>query len=272
MGHAEVGEYAVEIGRADFGGVALGRLRRRALRARVDRDHALGRPEVCQLLRPEIRWQAPTRDQNQRVVRLGRAGLQVMDLNGSDRRGSLSDLEQGDCDILQHMTGIVYVNGQFVDRDQAVVSVNDRGFVFGDGVYEVTRSRDGVLLEVDRHVRRLERSLAGLDLVYSPSELVAISLRLLRDNGLARGEATVYWQVTRGAAPRTHQFPPAGTPVTVYASASPFTPLHDKGLRESALFYWLTSVGRGVISRRSTCCPMCWPSRRPWPRACTRRS
>ncbi len=126
------------------------------------------------------------------------------------------------------MTGIVYVNGQFVDRDQAVVSVDDRGFVFGDGVYEVTRSRDGVLLEVDRHVRRLERSLAGLDLVYSPSELVAISLRLLRDNGLARGEATVYWQVTRGAAPRTHQFPPAGTPVTVYASASIFTPLHDK--------------------------------------------
>jgi len=126
------------------------------------------------------------------------------------------------------MTGIVYVNGQFLDRDQAVVSVDDRGFVFGDGVYEVTRSRDGVLLEVDRHVRRLERSLAGLDLVYSPSELVAISLRLLRDNGLARGEATVYWQVTRGAAPRTHQFPPAGTPVTVYASASIFTPLHDK--------------------------------------------
>jgi D-alanine transaminase len=123
----------------------------------------------------------------------------------------------------------VYLNGKFVDRGDAVVSVDDRGFVFGDGVYEVTRSRDGVLLEVDRHVRRLERSLAGLDLVYSPSELPAISLRLLRDNGLARGEATVYWQVTRGAAsPRTHQFPPAGTPVTVLASASIFTPLHDK--------------------------------------------
>jgi len=127
------------------------------------------------------------------------------------------------------MTGTVYVNGQFLDRDEAVVSVDDRGFVFGDGVYEVTRSRDGMLLEVDRHVRRLERSLAGLDLAYSPAELPAISLRLLRDNGLARGEATVYWQVTRGAAsPRTHQFPPAGTPVTVLASASPFTALHEK--------------------------------------------
>ncbi|HSY83825.1 MAG TPA: aminotransferase class IV [Gemmatimonadaceae bacterium] len=123
----------------------------------------------------------------------------------------------------------VYLNGKFVDRGDAVVSVDDRGFVFGDGVYEVTRSRDGVLLEVDRHVRRLERSLAGLDLAYSPADLPAISSRLLRDNGLARGEATVYWQVTRGAAsPRTHQFPPVDTPVTVYASASIFTPLHDK--------------------------------------------
>jgi D-alanine transaminase len=127
------------------------------------------------------------------------------------------------------MSGLVYLNGAFVDRDEAKVSVDDRGFVFGDGVYEVTRSRDGVLLEVDRHVRRLERSMAGLDLHYSPADLPAISLRLLRENTLARGEATVYWQVTRGAAaPRTHQFPPAGTPVTVYASASPFTPLHEK--------------------------------------------
>src|SRR5579862_8526235 len=124
---------------------------------------------------------------------------------------------------------VVYLNGAFVDRDEATISVDDRGFVFGDGVYEVTRSRDGVLLEVDRHVRRLERSLAGLDLSFSPADLPSISLRLLRDNGLARGEATVYWQITRGAAaPRTHQFPPAGTPVTVYASASPFAALHDK--------------------------------------------
>jgi D-alanine transaminase len=127
------------------------------------------------------------------------------------------------------MSGIVYLNGAFVDRADAKVSVDDRGFVFGDGVYEVTRSLDGVLLEGDRHVRRLERSLAGLDLSYSPADLPGISLRLLRDNGLQRGEATVYWQITRGAAsPRTHWFPPAGTPVTIFASASPFTSLHDK--------------------------------------------
>jgi D-alanine transaminase len=124
---------------------------------------------------------------------------------------------------------LVYLNGAFVDHVDAKISVDDRGFIFGDGVYEVTRSRDGALLEVDRHVRRLERSLAGIDISFSPSDLPAVSLRLLRENNLARGEATVYWQVTRGAAaPRTHQFPPAGTPVTVYASASSFTSLHEK--------------------------------------------
>ena len=124
---------------------------------------------------------------------------------------------------------LVYLNGAFVDHVDAKISVDDRGFIFGDGVYEVTRSRDGALLEVDRHVRRLERSLAGIDISFSPSDLPAVSLRLLRENNLARGEATVYWQVTRGAAaPRTHQFPPASTPVTVYASAGSFTSLHEK--------------------------------------------
>src|SRR5579862_1637756 len=123
----------------------------------------------------------------------------------------------------------VYLNGRYVDRGEAVVSVDDRGFVFGDGVYEVTRARDGILLEVDRHARRLEKSLAGLEISYSSADLPAISQRLLRDNNLARGDATVYWQVTRGAAaPRAHWFPPTGTPVTVYASATPFAPPHDK--------------------------------------------
>lgn len=123
----------------------------------------------------------------------------------------------------------VYLNGRYVDRDDAVISVDDRGFVFGDGVYEVTRARDGVLLELDRHVRRLERGLTALDIAYAPADLPAISLRLLSENALTRGDATVYWQVTRGAArPRTHWFPPAGTAATVYASATSFSPPNEK--------------------------------------------
>ncbi len=125
------------------------------------------------------------------------------------------------------MTALAYLNGRYVDRRDAVVPVDDRGFLFGDGVYEVTRARDGVLLELERHVRRLRRGIAGLALDFSPDDLPTISQKLLRDNGLTRGDALVYWQITRGAAsPRTHQYPPAGTPVTVYANAAAFVVPH----------------------------------------------
>jgi D-alanine transaminase len=126
---------------------------------------------------------------------------------------------------------LVYLNGRYVPRNEAVVSVEDRAFLFGDGVYEVTRTINGTLIEAARHVRRLERGLAGLSLPFTPAqaaELLGVSARLLAENGLMTGESLVYWQVTRGAAPRLHQFPPAGTPPTVYASAAAFTPPHAK--------------------------------------------
>jgi D-alanine transaminase len=129
------------------------------------------------------------------------------------------------------MPDIVYLNGQYVPRREALISVEDRAFLFGDGVYEVTRTVGGTLIESARHLRRLERGLAGLSLPFSPTEargLLAISERLLADCGLTKGEALVYWQVTRGAAPRAHPFPPATVPPTVYASAVAFTPPHDR--------------------------------------------
>jgi D-alanine transaminase len=129
------------------------------------------------------------------------------------------------------VSDVVYLNGQYVPRREAVVSVEDRAFLFGDGVYEVTRTVGGTLIESARHLRRLERGLAGLSLPFSPADargLLAVSERLLAECGLTTGEALVYWQVTRGAAPRAHQFPPATTPPTVYASASAFTPPHDR--------------------------------------------
>ena len=117
----------------------------------------------------------------------------------------------------------VYLNGTYLDRAAAKISVDDRGFLFGDGVYEVTRARDGVLFEWDRHRRRLERGLEGLSIAVVAGVLeglAEISERLLRDNGLESGDATVYLQITRGVAQRTHYFPPAGTPPTVFLSAS----------------------------------------------------
>jgi D-alanine transaminase len=121
---------------------------------------------------------------------------------------------------------LVYLNGEYLPKSEAKVSIDDRGFVFGDGVYEVTRAVDGRLFREDAHWARLEHGMAELRI--SPAgkvsrELVReVSKNLLRDNDLTRGHATIYLQVTRGCAPRTHWFPPDDTPCTVYLSASPF--------------------------------------------------
>ena len=122
---------------------------------------------------------------------------------------------------------LVYLNGDFVPKAEARLPVDDRGFLFGDGIYEVTRAVDGRLFEVDRHLERLRNGAAALALPLTAAtvaEMPAIWERLLAANGLTTGEAMVYLQVTRGAAPRTHQFPPAGTPPTIFASASPLLP------------------------------------------------
>lgn len=124
---------------------------------------------------------------------------------------------------------IVYLNGQFLPRNEAKLSVDDRGFFFGDGVYEVTRVVRGRLFEWDRHARRLARGLrelridAGLDI----DTIRTLQERLIRENQLTDGQGTVYLQITRGAAPRTHHFPPRGTPATVFLSASSFTPPNE---------------------------------------------
>ncbi len=117
----------------------------------------------------------------------------------------------------------VYLNGTYLDRAKAVVSVDDRGFLFGDGVYEVTRATQGQLFEGERHMRRLARGLDGIALELPAGfagELLEVSERLLRENALEEGDAIVYLQVTRGTAPRTHYFPPPGTKPTVFLSAT----------------------------------------------------
>ncbi len=123
---------------------------------------------------------------------------------------------------------IVYVNGTFVPRADARVSVEDRGFVFGDGVYEVLRVVNGRLFATRFHNDRLERSLDGVRITLkggdSPARFVEIGKQLLRENDLTRGEATLYIQVTRGATTRAHQFPPPDIAPTVYISVARFSP------------------------------------------------
>ena len=131
----------------------------------------------------------------------------------------------------------VYLNGKYVPKEQAMIPVEDRGFIFGDGIYEVVRLINGRIFVWEGHAARMANGLNALRISMSGAEsatLRAVCEKLVAENGLAGGEATVYLQVSRGAAPRTHHFPPAGTPTTVYASASVFKPnfaMRDNGAK-----------------------------------------
>lgn len=120
---------------------------------------------------------------------------------------------------------IVYLNGEFIPRDGVSISADDRGFLFGDGVYEVIRTYHGELFQVEGHLARLARSLSELRIPFSPVDsLRSVAERLLAENTLATAESKIYIQITRGASPRSHRFPPAGTPPTVYAVAQELSP------------------------------------------------
>lgn len=127
---------------------------------------------------------------------------------------------------------LVYLNGRFVPDSAATISVLDRGFIFGDGVYEVWRVVRGRLFESHRHLRRLHHGLGELRIarpaLADAAELSKVAERLLRENDLLGGDATLYVEITRGTAPRTHAFPPEGTPPTVFAMAKAFTVPHEE--------------------------------------------
>jgi len=128
----------------------------------------------------------------------------------------------------------VYLNGHYQKAEDAKISVLDRGFIFGDGVYEVWRIVDGALFEHERHERRLKNGLEALEISVPDREvegLADVAERLVKENGLARGEGTFYVEITRGVAPRTHAFPPKGTKATIFAMVSRFDVPH--ALREA---------------------------------------
>lgn len=93
---------------------------------------------------------------------------------------------------------IVYVNGEYVAARDAKISIFDRGFLFGDGIYEVTAVLDGKLIDSNPHMKRLRRSTGeiGIPMPMSEDEIVEIERELIRRNNLTEG--LVYLQVTRG--------------------------------------------------------------------------
>jgi D-alanine transaminase len=114
---------------------------------------------------------------------------------------------------------IVYLNGRFVDEKEATVSPLDRGFLFADAIYEVVRYHRSRPYRLAEHVERMREGLAAIRIQFAPDFFPAVGARLLTENGLADQDAFVYAQVSRGAAPRYHAFPPEGTAPTVFAFA-----------------------------------------------------
>ena len=113
------------------------------------------------------------------------------------------------------MTRIAYVNGTFMPLEDAKISILDRGFLFADGVYEVTAVIDGKLVDNAAHLARLERSLGEIEMGHPVplDTLTGLQLDLVRRNKLIEGG--IYLQVTRGAAERDFAYPKDATPSLV---------------------------------------------------------
>ncbi|MEQ7154448.1 D-amino-acid transaminase [Brevundimonas aurifodinae] len=122
------------------------------------------------------------------------------------------------------MSRVAYVNGVYQRHAEATIHVEDRGFQFADGVYEVWSVFDGRMADFDGHMTRLHRSLTELriDIPMSREALTRVLKETIRRNRVRNG--IVYLQVTRGTARRDHPFPAEGTPpsVVVTSRAAPF--------------------------------------------------
>jgi D-alanine transaminase len=122
------------------------------------------------------------------------------------------------------MSRIAYVNGRYLPFAEATVHVEDRGYQFSDGVYEVCEVRNGCLVDEPLHMRRLQRSLAELKIAM-PMSLAALRVVLretVRRNRVRDG--LVYLQVSRGVARRDHAFPPAGTAPSIVVTVRSMDP------------------------------------------------
>jgi len=122
------------------------------------------------------------------------------------------------------MSRIAYVNCAYVRMGAATVNIEDRGYQFADGVYEVWSVQDGRLLDNDGHFERLARSLRELR-IEAPMDRAALRIVLketLRRNRVRDG--IVYLQITRGVAPRDHAFPPDGVRAALVVTARSVDP------------------------------------------------
>ena len=137
------------------------------------------------------------------------------------------------------MSRIAYVNGRYLPMRAAKVHVEDRGYQFGDGVYEVCEVREGRLIDERRHLDRLKRSLAELRirLPMSPAALGIVLREVIAKNRIGYG--IVYLQVTRGVARRDHAFPAPEVHPSVVVTARALNSARNEAL---------AAVGIAVVS------------------------
>ena len=141
------------------------------------------------------------------------------------------------------MSRIAYVDGSYRPHRDAAVHIEDRGYQFADGVYEVIAVRGGKLLDEPLHLNRLRRSLAELRIegALGDGPLGVVLREVVRRNGVVDG--IVYLQITRGISPRDHAFPKTVRPVVVVTSRRSRPP--NPKLREDGVaVITITEVGQ----------------------------
>ncbi len=137
--------------------------------------------------------------------------------------------------------GEVYLNGSFLPAQQAQISVFDRGFLLGDGVYEVIPVYKGKCFQLSGHLARLQASLDGVRMSnpHTDAEWKNLIEELVALNG--GGDQSLYLQVTRGVAPRDHVFPEGVTP-TAFAMSNPLQAVPEKYKIEGAAAITLPDI------------------------------
>ena len=148
------------------------------------------------------------------------------------------------------MSRISYVNGQYVRHGLAGVHIEDRGYQFADGVYEVIAVRGGQLVDFEPHLDRLDRSLAGLEIAAPMARpaLRVVVRETVRRNRVATG--IVYMQVTRGVARRAHAFPKNTDPALVVTSRT-MAPPSDAAVRDGVKAITLPDIRWGRCDIKS---------------------
>lgn len=127
------------------------------------------------------------------------------------------------------MQPIIFLNNQFLPKENARISPDDRGFYFADGVYEVIRFYKGHPFYLEEHLNRLVNSLRAIRIDFEKiKDLPGIMKELINKNGLDENYAGVYLQITRGSHPRTHRFPTVPVIPTLYAYAFEKAPLIEQ--------------------------------------------